>query len=148
MANIAIKYKGLTGLHNNLTIDDGQTFAQLRTAIISDEGLTASYYGLVSITKNGIFRDSTTDASVTLATRGIEAGDIFTVATARPQASKQVQQEMTLKIAQLKKKAGGDTNQPYYRALNTYNINKLPTKYSGNTVVDNADALIAGRPWT
>ena len=148
MANIAIKYKGLTGLHNNLTIDNGQTFAQLRTAIISDEGLTAAYYGRVSITKNGAFRDSTADASVTLATAGVVADDIITVATARPQASKQVQQEMTLKIAQLKKKAGGDTNKPYYRALNTYNINKLPTKYSTNTVVDNADALIAGRPWT
>ena len=148
MANIAIKYKGLTGLHNNLTIDNGQTFAQLRTAIISDEGLTAAYYGRVSITKNGAFRDSTADASVTLATAGVVADDIITVAHARPQASKQVQQEMTLKIAQLKKKAGGDTNKPYYRALNTYNINKLPTKYSTNTVVDNADALIAGRPWT
>jgi len=148
MANIAIKYKGLTGLHNNLTIDNGQTFAQLRTAIISDEALTASYYGRVSITKNGTFRDSTADASVTLATAGVVADDIITVASARPQASKQVQQEMTLKIAQLKKKAGGDTNKPYYRALNTYNINKLPTKYSTNTVVDNADALIAGRPWT
>ena len=148
MANIAIKYKGLTGLHNNLTIDDGQTFAQLRTAIISDEGLTASYYGLVSITKNGIFRDSTADASVTLATRGIEAGDIFTVATARPQASKQVQQEMTLDIAQLKKRAGGDATKPYYRSLNTYNVNNLPSKYSGNTVVDNAAALAAGRPWS
>ena len=148
MANIAIKYKGLTGLHNNLTIDNGQTFAQLRTAIISDEGLTAAYYGRVSITKNGAFRDSTADASVTLATAGVVADDIITVATARPQASKQVQQEMTLKIAQLKKKAGGDTNKPYYRPLNTYNINKLPTKYSTNTVVDNADALIAGRPWT
>ena len=148
MANIAIKYKGLTGLHNNLTIDNGQTFAQLRTAIISDEGLTAAYYGRVSITKNGVFRDSTADASVTLATAGVVADDIITVATARPQASKQVQQEMTLEIAQLKKQAGGDTNKPYYRALNTYNINKLPTKYSTNTVVDNADALIAGRPWT
>lgn len=148
MANIAIKYKGLTGLHNNLTIDNGQTFAQLRTAIISDEGLTASYYGRVSITKNGVFRDSSADASVTLATAGVVADDIITVATARPQASKQVQQEMTLEIAQLKKQAGGDTNKPYYRALNTYNINKLPTKYSTNTVVDNADALIAGRPWT
>ena len=148
MANIAIKYKGLTGLHNNLTIDNGQTFAQLRTAIISDKGLTASYYGRVSITKNGVFRDSSADASVTLATAGVVADDIITVATARPQASKQVQQEMTLKIAQLKKKAGGDTTKPYYRALNTYNINKLPTKYSTNTVVDNADALIAGRPWT
>ena len=148
MANIAIKYKGLTGLHNNLTIDNGQTFAQLRTAIISDEGLTASYYGRVSITKNGVFRDSSADASVTLATAGVVADDIITVATARPQASKQVQQEMTLEIAQLKKQAGGDTNKPYYRALNTYNINKLPTKYSTNTVVDNADALIEGRPWT
>ena len=148
MANIAIKYKGLTGLHNNLTIDNGQTFAQLRTAIISDEGLTAAYYGRVSITKNGTFYDSTTNSSVTLATAGVVADDIITVATARPQASKQVQQEMTLNIAQLKKRAGGDTTKPYYRALNTYNVNNLPTKYSTNTVVDNAAALSAGRPWS
>lgn len=148
MANIAIKYKGLTGLQNALTIDNGQTFAQLRTAIISDETLASAYYGLVSITKDGVFYDSTANASVTLATAGVVAGDIITVASLRGQASKQVQQEMTLKIAQLKKKAGGDTSKPYYRALNTYNIAKLPTKYSTNTVVDNADALIAGRPWT
>jgi len=148
MANIAIKYKGLTGLQNALTIDNGQTFAQLRTAIISDETLASAYYGLVSITKDGVFYDSTANASVTLATAGVVAGDIITVASLRGQASKQVQQEMTLKIAQLKKKAGGDASKPYYRALNTYNIAKLPTKYSTNAVVDNADALIAGRPWT
>ena len=148
MANINVTYKGLTGLHTVLTIDNGQNFGQLRTAIISDEGLTAAYYGRVSITVDGTFFDSTADASTTLATAGLVTGSIVTVATARPQASKQVQQEMTLKIAQLKKKAGGDTTKPYYRTLNTYNINKLPTKYSTNTVVDNADALIAGRPWT
>lgn len=148
MANINVTYKGLTGLHTVLTIDDGQNFGQLRTAIISDEGLTASYYGLVSITVNGTFYDSTADSSTTLAAAGLVTGSIVTVATARPQASKQVQQEMTLKIAQLKKKAGGDSSQPYYRTLNTYNIAKLPTKYSTNTVVDNADALISGRPWT
>ena len=148
MANINVTYKGLTGLHNVLTIDNGQTFAQLRTAIISDETLLAAYYGRVSITVNGTFFDSTDNASTTLATAGLVTGSIVTVATARPQANKQVQQEMTLKIAQLKKKAGGDTSKPYYRALNTYNIAKLPTKYSTNTVVDNADALIPGRPWT
>ena len=148
MANINVTYKGLTGLHTVLTIDNGQNFGQLRTAIISDEGLTAAYYGRVSITVNGTFFDSTDDASTTLATAGLVTGSIVTVATARPQASKPVQQEMTLKIAQLKKKAGGDATKPYYRTLNTYNINKLPTKYSTNTVVDNADALIAGRPWT
>ena len=88
MANIAIKYKGLTGLHNNLTIDNGQTFAQLRTAIISTK--VAAYYGRVSITKNGTFYDSTTNSSVTLATAGVVADDIITVAIPRPQASKQV----------------------------------------------------------
>jgi hypothetical protein len=40
MANINIKYKGLTGLLNDLTIDNGQTMTQLRTAIIADEGST------------------------------------------------------------------------------------------------------------
>lgn len=37
-----------------------------------------------------------------------------------------------------------------YRTLNTANINILPTKYSGNTIVDNVidgNILIVGRPW-
>ena len=90
MANIAIKYKGLTGLHNNLTIDNGQTFAPITYCYNSDEGLTAPYYGRVSITKNGTFYDSTTNSPVTLATAGVVADDIITVAIPRPQASKQV----------------------------------------------------------
>lgn len=151
MANIAIKYKGLTGLLNALTIDNGQTFAQLRTAIISDETLTAAYYGRVSITKNGVFYDSTANASVTLATAGVVADDIITVASARPQATKQVQQEMVLNIAKLKRAAGGDTTKPYYRARSTYDVTKLPTRYVNDTVTDNTGDggnLTAGRPWS
>ncbi len=151
MANIAIKYKGLTGLHNALTIDNGQTFAQLRTAIISDETLTAAYYGRVSITKNGVFYDSTDNSAVTLATAGVVADDIITVATARPQANKQVQQEMVLDIAELKRAAGGDTTKPYYRARNSYDVTELPTRYVTNTVTDNTGdggTLTAGRPWS
>ena len=37
-----------------------------------------------------------------------------------------------------------------YRTRNTGNINILPTKYSGNTIVDNTidgNVLINGRPW-
>ena len=67
MANINIKYKGLTGLLNDLTIDNGQTMAQLRSAIISDEGLSSSYYSRVSIHKNGLVKDSTDDSATTLA---------------------------------------------------------------------------------
>ena len=151
MANIAIKYKGLTGLLNDLTIDNGQTMAQLRTAIISDEGLDSAYYGRVSIHKNGIVTDSTDSASTTLVNAGIIAGDIITVASDRNQATKQKSQEMMLDIAQLKKQAGGDTTKPYYRALNTYDVTLLPTRYVGDTVTDNTGDggdLTASRPWT
>ena len=39
---------------------------------------------------------------------------------------------------------------PAYRSLNTYDITRLPTQFSGNTVVDNPNAggLVQGRPWT
>src|SRR5210317_2326527 len=114
VANINITYKGLTGLHNALTIDNGQTMAQLRTAIISNEGLASAYYGRVSIHKNGTVVDSTDSSSTTLVNAGIIAGDIITVASDRNQASRQLSQEMMLDISQLKKQAGGDTTKPYY----------------------------------
>ena len=147
MANITIKYKGLTGLHNSLTIDNGQTFTQLRTAIISDETLTASYYGPVSITKGSTLYDSTTNASVTLATAGVIAGDIVFTSSVE-QSTKQVNQEMMVDTAALKRAAGGDTSKPYYRARSTYDVTKLPSRYVNDTVTDNAAALATGRPWS
>ena len=43
-----------------------------------------------------------------------------------------------------------DSTKPYYRARNVYDPDRLPTQYSGNTVVDNANAvgLLRARPWT
>tara|TARA_E500000318_G_C3546866_1_gene207099 strand:- start:1016 stop:1462 length:447 start_codon:yes stop_codon:yes gene_type:complete len=148
MANIAIKYKGLTGLLNDLTIDNGQTMAQLRTAIISDEGLDSAYYGRVSIHKNGTVVDSTDSSSTTLVNAGIVADDIITVASDRNQATRQKSQEMTLDIAQAKRSIAG---QPYTRALDTYDVTTLPTRYVGDTVTDNTGDggnLAQGRPWT
>lgn len=148
MANIDIKYKGLTGLLNDLTIDNGQTMAQLRTAIISDEGLDSAYYGRVSIHKNGTVVDSTDSSSTTLVNAGIVADDIITVASDRNQATRQKSQEMTLDIAQAKRSIAG---QPYTRALDTYDVTTLPTRYVGDTVTDNTGDggnLTQGRPWT
>ena len=148
MANIDIKYKGLTGLLHDLTIDNGQTMAQLRTAIIADEGLDSAYYGRVSIHKNGTVVDSTDSSSTTLVLAGIVADDIITVASDRNQASRQKSQEMTLDIAQAKRSVAG---QPYTRALDTYDVTTLPTRYVGDTVTDNTGDggnLAQGRPWT
>ena len=43
-----------------------------------------------------------------------------------------------------------DSTKPYYRARNVYDPDRLPTQYSGYTVVDNANAegLLRARPWT
>jgi len=150
MANIDIQYKGLTGLLHDLTIDNGQTMSQLRTAIIADEGLNSAYYGRVSIHKNGTVKDSTDFSDTTLVNAGIVADDIITVSSERAQASKQLSQEMMLDIAQLKKQAGGDTTKPYYRSLNTYDKTELPTQYEGDNVLDNpnSEGLLLGRPWS
>ena len=75
--------------------------------------------------------------------------------------SKQLKQEGKLVIAEAKRKGkdvaidgtitgAGNSAQPFYRTLNTGNINILPTKYSGNAIVDNTidgNTLINGRPW-
>ena len=152
MANINIQYKGLTGLLNALTIDSAtQTMANLRTAIIADEGLQSYYYGRVSIHKNGTVVDSTDSASTTLVNAGIVAGDIITVATDRDQTTKERSQLMMLDIAALKRAAGGDSTKPYYRSASTHDRTLLPTRYVGDTVTDNtgdSGNLTASRPWT
>lgn len=75
--------------------------------------------------------------------------------------SKQLKQEGKLSIAEAKRQGytvlidgtwSGNANvsQPFYRTLNTANINILPTKYVSNVAVDNVvdgNVLILGRPW-
>jgi len=74
-------------------------------------------------------------------------------------ANKQLKQEAKLNIAEAKRQGkvvavdgtitgAVDPTKPYYRALNTLDINLLPTKYNVNLVVDNVGALQPGRPWT
>ncbi len=43
-----------------------------------------------------------------------------------------------------------DPTKPYYRSRNVLDISELPTKYSGNTLVDNINqgGLVLGRPWS
>ncbi|MCX7592437.1 MAG: hypothetical protein N2235_01510 [Fischerella sp.] len=58
--------------------------------------------------------------------------------------TKQAKQEAKLALAQTKRQTPG----PGYRNLNVLDINLLPTKFSGNSLVDNPGPLVPGRPWT
>jgi len=40
-----------------------------------------------------------------------------------------------------------DQNKPYFRKLNTYDILRLPTQYTGNNITNNPGQLLQGRPW-
>ena len=75
-------------------------------------------------------------------------------------STKQAKQEAKLAIAEAKRQgkvvaANGtitgslDDTKNYYRPLHTRDISKLPTKYSGNDIIDNPNVggLSHGRPW-
>ena len=76
-------------------------------------------------------------------------------------STKQLKLEAKLAIAEAKRQGktvaidgtitgSVDATKPYYRARNVYDLDRLPTQYSGNTVVDNANSegLLRARPWT
>jgi hypothetical protein len=75
-------------------------------------------------------------------------------------STKQAKQTAKLNLAQLKRQgytlaadgtvlSGPDTTKNFYRTRNEYNLEELPTQYSGNNLVDNVneDGLLRGRPW-
>lgn len=132
MANITLKYKGLTGVLNNITIDNGQTMAQLLTAIAASEGLTAAYYN-ISLYRNPSITEATTG---TLASRSVVTGDVI-ICTPDQSGNLEQRQVQKLDIAALKRS-------------DSYDRDQLPTKYSGNTLIDNPNTggLVTGRPWS
>lgn len=75
--------------------------------------------------------------------------------------TKQAKQTAKLTIAEAKRQGkivsnlgvitgSANSSQPFYRTINSLDTSLLPTLYSGNIVVDNANSggLVNGRPWT
>lgn len=133
-----INYWGLTGVKGTVTVDLAvDTFDTLIAVIASDEGLPTDYY-TVTLQRDPskgdiIYGDSSTpldDASI-----GIIDGDTI-ICTPNQRGTKEDRQIQKLGIAAAKR---GET----------YDINKLPSKYSGNDVIDNDNTggLEPRRPW-
>ena len=155
MANIT--YKGLTGIEGTVTVTLGtDTFDTLIAAIAADEGLPTDYYHVAlerDPSKNDLFfADSSTPLTLDDVDIAMVDGDTV-ICTPNQSGTKEDRQIQKLEIAQQKRTGGlaGDSTQGnYYRELNTYDRDRLPTKYVGNESVDNPNVggLQSGRPWT
>lgn len=138
MASITITVQSLinTAVYDSYTIDNGQTIAQLKTVIDTARGFDSTWYDLV----NG----NVLTESSTLSSLGIVTGtQLRTHNKIGRLATRQARQEAKLALAGLDRTASGE-------ARTTLTINDLPTKYSDNTLVDNANSggLVIGRPWS
>jgi hypothetical protein len=137
MANVTVTVQSLlnTALYDSYTIDNGQTVAQLKTAINTARSFNSTWYDLVS---GNVLTESSTLSSL-----GIITGTRLTTHNKIGRLStRQARQEAKLALAGLDRTTSSKTH--------TLTINNLPTKYSGNTIVDNANTggLVLGRPWS
>jgi hypothetical protein len=135
-----INYWGLSK-KGSVTVAMTVTIDQLITAIAADEALATEYYTVSSLADPSKSSLTFGDSSTTLTQLGLVDGGTV-LCTANQTGSKQERQIQKLDIAAAKRSADGNP-----RA--TLDATQLPTLYSGNTVVDNANVggLVVGRPW-
>jgi hypothetical protein len=138
MANITITVQSLlnTAVYDSYTIDNGQTIAQLKTAINTAQSFDNTWYDIVQ-------NESVLSESATLDSLGIATGTVLRTHNKISRLStRQLRQEAKLALAGLDRTASSKTH--------TLTINDLPTKYSGDTIVDNPNTggLVQGRPWS
>ena len=139
MANITISVQSLlnSAEYDSYTIDNGQTVDQLKAAIQAATNVDPAWYNIVF--NNQILLDT-----ATLVSSGVVNGSALRTANIiGGLATLQDRQEAKLNLASLDRASTGNPR-------DTYDITELPTKYVGNTVVDNPHptGLVEGRPWT
>lgn len=136
-----INYWGLSK-KGSVTVNLTVTIDQLITAIATDEGLATEHYTVSSLSDPSKSSLTYGDSSTTLTQLGL-VDDGTVLCTTNQTGSKQERQLQKLAIAAKTRTVDG-----YTRA--TLDTTQLPTLYSGNNVVDNANSggLVEGRPWT
>lgn len=139
MANITITVQSLlnTAVYDSYTIDNGQTVAQLKTAINTARGFNSTWYDL---SKN----ETVLTESATLASLSIITGTALRTHNKIARlASREIRQKAKLDLSALDRAASSNP-----RA--TYDLTTLPTQFAGNSIVvnPNVGGLVTGRPWS
>jgi hypothetical protein len=143
MANITISVQSFLNSSTNLsiTIDNGSTVSNLKTAINAAEGVSTT---IMDLFFNGV---KLANAS-TLVSYSIVSGSYIQTSNNLTQDglwTKQERQVLKLDLAALKRTI--DSN-----PRNVYDLTELPDTYNGNVPGaddnPNTGGLVVGRPWT
>ncbi len=145
MATITITVQSLlnAATFGSYTVSDGITVNTLKTTVATAEGTNAAWFNLA-------LNHQVLTGTDTLVAAGVISGSTLSVCNRIGHlTTRQDRQEAKLALAEVRRQAGGNTSATYYRPLNTANIDLLPTKWSGNTLVDNPNpgGAVQGRPW-
>jgi hypothetical protein len=138
MATINITIQSLlnTAVYDLQTVDTAGTIGDLKTAMVTNFSYSATWFDLV-------FNDHVLDTAQTIGSYGIvEGSQLRTHNKIARLATKELRQKAKLDLAALDRTASSEPR-------TTYDITQLPTQYSGDTVVNNANSggLVVGRPW-
>lgn len=137
-------YKGLSGIRVTITVNTTDDLTTITNAIIANEGLDPAYYADFVLDRNNSIR-LTNNALDTYADLGLTSADMLVAILDDDPATytKEQRQVQKLEIAVVKRTADSRPN--------TYDINKLPNPYNGNSADPDdgsAGPLIQGRPWS
>lgn len=125
-----------TAKYDSYTIDNGQTVAQLKTAINTARGFNSTWYDISKA--ETILTESATLASLSI----ITGTALRTHNKIGRLASREIRQKAKLDLAALDRAASS-------KPRATYDLTLLPTQFAGNSIVDNPNVggLVTGRPW-
>lgn len=138
MANITITVQSMlnAAVYDSYTISDTALISTLKTNIQTATSCSTAWFSLV-------FNNEELDPTKTLAYYNIVNGSILRTANKIARlATLEDRQKAKLDLAALDRAASSNPRKYYI-------IEELPTKYSGNDIVDNLNTggLIEGRPW-
>ncbi len=137
MASITIGVQSLlnTAVYNSYTLADTATVSTLKNYIYANTSVVASWYSLY-------FNGTEMANANTLSSYGITSNvQIRSANRIADLPTRQDRQYAKLELSKLDRAASGH--------YSVYDITTLPTQFSNNAIVDNAnpDGLLLGRPW-
>lgn len=139
----------------DVTVTFASTTMNGLTALVQTiEGapITTGMYAEIRAEKNKAINQAN-DGAKTLTAAGLVQDDLV-VCVPLKTGNKEARQEQKGLIAQAKREglAAGTTSVVYYRALSTFNKNRLPNPYEANAYNEDDDentgTLAASRPWS